>query len=135
MIPADILPIINSKLKNDAVSEDDRLLAIEEVGQVILDYCHIGEIPAALKFTWANMSVDLLVYQQAASTPSDASSESTQTAGAVSSVKEGDTTVSFGGQSPDAADRDRALDTHKAKLDALVMDYKAQLRRYRKVVW
>jgi hypothetical protein len=92
-------------------------------------------VPAALKFTWANMAVDLLVYQHAVNTPADADGETAQTAGAVSSVKEGDTTVSFGGKSPGAADRGRALDTHKAALDVLAMNYTAQLQRYRKVVW
>ncbi len=136
MTAADILPLVRTKFISDAVTEADRLIAVEEIEQTILNYCHITEIPPALKFTWANMAVDLLTYQHAANTPAATSGgDGAETAGAVSSIKEGDTTVSFGGKSSNAADRDRALDTHKATLDNLVMDYTAQLQKYRKVAW
>ncbi len=136
MTSADVLPIVSAKLKNDAITEPERALAIEEIEQTILNYCHIDAVPETLRFTWANMAVDLLTYQHAANTPAAASGGGgSATAGAVSSIKEGDTTVSFGGKSPETADRDRALNTHQAKLDSLVMDYMAQLQKHRRVVW
>jgi hypothetical protein len=135
MTAAELLPIVNLKLKDASIGEDERLAAIDEAGQAILNYCHIREIPPGLKYTLANMAVDLLRYEQAANNPVDSAAGGNDIAGAVSSVTEGDTTVKFGGKSPGAADRDRALDSHKAVLDGLLMDYKAQLQAFRRVAW
>ena len=55
--------IVRAKVKIEAITELDIQLAINEVEEVIKNYCNIDIIPDALKFTWANMSVDLVRYQ------------------------------------------------------------------------
>lgn len=112
-----IKEIVAAKLAGQDISEAAQELAIDEVKQTILNYCHIDTVPAALNYTWANMALDLLLYQQGVT------SGETQT-GPVSSISEGDTTVTFGGEN-----------AHQAKLDDMVLDYRAQLQTFRQVKW
>ena len=52
----------------------------------------------------------------------------------VNSVRVGNTTISFGSGS-DTSTRNRALRSHQANLDQLILDYKSQLNKFRKMVW
>lgn len=119
-----------------AVTETDAQLAVDEVEQVIRNYCNIcatDTIPVELNFTWANMAVDLLKYTTASNT-ADAGSGTEVDSADVSSIKIGDTQISLGGAGS-TNQRAAALKSHSATLDALTLNYRAQLNKFRRVVW
>lgn len=92
------------------ISEDDRGKAercIESTIEYIKNYCHIDSIPDDLKHTVILMAADLFRY--------DVSSDN------VTSIKEGDVTVSYGSNS--------------SSMSSVFKDYKARLARFRKLVW
>lgn len=134
-----VLDILNARLKDDTISEVDKLLAIEEIEEVIKSYCNIDNIPKALKFTWANMAIDLLRYQVTTqSTPSTEASAggvdfNASNTGNISSVKIGDTNISF--SSGDNSLNALSKKSHQANLDDLILNYKEQLQRYRRMTW
>ncbi len=87
---------------------------LEDVEQVIKDYCRIKEIPEVLNNTVLKMAMDLYRNENLG--------EEESSLGSVSSISEGDTTVSYKSSSNEFK-------------DTLIKDYKAQLIRYRKLVW
>lgn len=89
--------------------------AMDNVQEVINNYCHTAEIPAGLLNTAYRMAVDLWRNENFG--------ESTATQGSVSSISEGDTSVSFN-QTADVSYQ-----------DSLLKNYRAVLNRYRKVAW
>lgn len=123
--------IVRTKIKNEAITELDIQLAINEVEEVIKNYCNIDTIPDALKFTWANMSVDLVRYQY----ESNNSSENVLNdidASDVSNIKIGDTQIALQGNN---SERGKTLKSHRPNLDQIVMNNKQQLNRFRRMVW
>lgn len=133
MTPLEILAV---KLTDTSVTEAQRQLAIDEIGQEILNYCHIPVVPPELYSTQANMARDLLLYEQEANRPTnDGGQDDGAVAGKVSSITEGDTSVSFGNKSVAETDRERTLGSHRSMLDALILNYREQLNQFRKVKW
>lgn len=123
--------IVRTKIKNEAITELDIQLAVNEVEEVIKNYCNIDTIPDALKFTWANMSVDLVRYQY----ESNNSSENVLNdidASDVSNIKIGDTQIALQGNN---SERGKTLKSHRPNLDQIVMNNKQQLNRFRRMVW
>lgn len=125
-----VLEILSLKTSNASITEPDKLLAIGEVEQSIKNYCNIDEVPEALNYIWANMALDLVNYNfesnnQAGDTiatdPSD-----------VSSIKVGDTQIQLGGGT---GSRANVLRSHKPNLDQIVMNYREQLNKFRRMVW
>lgn len=131
----DILEIINAKLSNVSIDFHEKALAIEEVENVIKNYCNINTVPSELKFTWANMAIDLLRYQHEANLlPDSDNSLDSVAAGNISSLKIGDTSINLGNEDSLSV-RTIAMKSHSPNLDNLVMNYKSQLQRFRKMVW
>lgn len=97
------------------ISENDKEKAercIESTIEYIKNYCHIDSIPDDLKHTVILMAADLFRY--------DVSSSSGQYDN-VTSIKVGDTTVSYGSNASDTS--------------SVFKDYKSRLARFRKLVW
>lgn len=116
-----VLDIIKLKLpSNTTITEDEMQNAIDEVQNEIFQYCNITELPEGLYYTCANMSVDLLKYTQASFTNNLAQID----ANSVSSIKVGDTQINL-----------QSNRGHKVNMDALIMNYNAQLNRFRRMVW
>lgn len=88
--------------------------ALEDVEEIIKDYCHIKGIPEALNNTVLKMSMDLYRNENLG--------EEGNSLGSISSITEGDTSVSY---------RSSVAEFK----DSLIKDYKAQLNKYRKLVW
>ncbi|QDY23144.1 hypothetical protein CGQ39_13470 [Clostridium botulinum] len=88
--------------------------AIEDAEQTIRDYCHIKEIPEELNNTILRMSID--IYRN------DNLGEEENPLGPISSISEGDTSISY-------------RNANAEFKDSLVKDYKAKLHKYRKLVW
>jgi hypothetical protein len=126
-----ILEIVQAKIKNEAITELDIQLAISEVEEVIKNYCSIDIIPEALKFTWANMAVDLIRYQYESSISADDVLAGID-ASDVSNLKIGDTQIALQGNN---SERGKTLKSHRPNLDQIVMNNKEQLNRFRRMVW
>ena len=125
-----IVEIIENKRPGKFTDTID--FAIDEIEQEIKNYCGISDVPDALRFTVANMSIDLLEYEtEVNKTASSADLENIDLAD-VSSIKVGDTSVNIGESRRDNVRKSR-LNSHKSNLDDIVMNYRAQLNRYRRL--
>lgn len=100
--------------KEDASKDVSLEFIMDSVKEIIMNYCNVDEIPDGLNTTAYRMALD--IYQN-----DNVSAESKT--GPVSSITEGDTTVSFDTSSGDAFK------------DSLIKKYEAQLKRYRRVVF
>lgn len=123
--------IVRTKIKNEAITELDIQLAINEVEEVIKNYCNIDTIPDALKFTWANMAVDLIRYQYESNIGADDVLAGIDVSD-VSNLKIGDTQIALQGNN---SERSKILKSHRPNLDQIVMNNKEQLNRFRRMVW
>jgi hypothetical protein len=123
--------IVRAKIKDEAITELDIQLAIDEVEEVIKNYCNIDTIPDALKFTWANMAVDLIRYQYESNIGEDDVLAGID-ASDVSNLKIGDTQIALQGNN---SERGKILKSHRPDLDQIVMNNKQQLNRFRRMVW
>ena len=126
-----VTEIVRAKIKDEAITELDIQLAINEVEEVIKNYCNIDTIPEALKFTWANMSVDLVRYQYESNISADDVLAGID-ASDVSNLKIGDTQIALQGNN---SERGKTLKSHRPNLDQIVMNNKEQLNRFRRMVW
>ena len=126
-----ILEIVKAKIKDAAITELDIQLAISEVEEVIKNYCNIDTIPEALKFTWANMSVDLIRYQYESNISADDVLAGID-ASDISNLKIGDTQIALQGNN---SERSKTPKSHRPNLDQIVMNNKQQLNRFRRMVW
>jgi hypothetical protein len=105
--------LLGIPLDND--SKDFLLqFTLEDIEQMIKGHCNIREVPKELNNTILKMAVDLYRNENLG--------EEESSLGSVSSISEGDTTVSYKSSSNEFK-------------DTLIKDYKTQLNRYRKLVW
>ena len=133
-----IKDIIKAKLGIDTPSESLLNYNIDEIEQTIKNYCNLDYVPKELTYTFVNMVCDLNTYDSQVvqdNTPSEDGNEDISISpSGVNSVRVGNTTISFGSGS-DTSTRNRALRSHQANLDQLILDYKSQLNKFRKMVW
>jgi len=123
------LEIVNLKIKNASITELDKELAINEIEQVIKNYCNIDKIPEELNYTWANMAVDLINYNYQLNNNDDIVEADSAD---VSSIKVGDTQIQLGGGNNSRA---KTLNSHIPNLDQIILNYQSQLNKFRKMVW
>jgi hypothetical protein len=123
--------IVRAKVKIEAITELDIQLAVDEVKEVIKNYCSIDDIPEALKYTWANMAVDLVRYQYESNNSSEDVLNDID-ASDVSNIKIGDTQIALQGNN---SERGKTLKSHRPNLDQIVMNNKEQLNKFRRMVW
>ncbi|AGR47530.2 putative DNA packaging protein [Brevibacillus phage Abouo] len=95
---------------------------IHEIEKRILHYCHISEVPEALHFTWASMVIDALRVEQATVSEVAAATATSE------SIKIGDTSTSPGKS-------EGVTSTSKDVIESVVLNYRVDLNRYRKLVW
>jgi len=105
--------IILAKMNLEELTPLQEIL-ISETESYIKGYCHIEEVPTALNYTWANMTIDAIV-----SMTESASTEGV--AGPLSGLTMGDVSYSF-------ADRQTATDRY----NDIARGYTRELNRYRR---
>jgi len=127
----ELVRIIKQKQKKVTFTDDEILAALEEVEQVIKNYCSIPSVPDALRYTWCNMSIDLLLYNYEVNTTPDDVLEAFDPSD-VSTIKVGDTSISLGDKYRNNV-RSRTLQSHNANLDDIITNYKAQLNQFRRL--
>lgn len=123
--------IVKQKHTKFEFFNEDIFAALQEVEQVIKNYCSIPAVPEALKYTWCNMSLDLLLYNYEVNTAPNDVMEAFDPSD-VSTIKVGDTSISLGDKYRSNA-RSRTLQSHQSNLDAIVTNYKAQLNQFRRL--
>lgn len=118
----DIWPVVKLRLDLDDGQKDLVETYIDEIGRRILHYCNLSEIPAGLKMTWSSMVIDALRIEQ----PNMDGIEETTSGG--ESIKIGDTSVS-------PASGSALTNATKSVIDQVVLNYRVDLNRYRKLRW
>lgn len=123
--PTEVLKIVKLRLKI-TVDTSDALIDsyISEIGWRIMHYCNISEIPKDLTHVWASMVMDALRVEQS-NVP-----EIAETLPDSLNTKIGDTSVS------EAASSGKEVTAlSKSIIDSVVLNYKADLIRYRRLRW
>ncbi|EGT5474328.1 TPA: phage head-tail connector protein [Clostridioides difficile] len=87
---------------------------LEDVEEIVKNYCNVSVIPEGLNSTVLRMAIDM--YKNESLGSEDIA------LGSISSISEGDTSVSY---------RSSASEFK----ESLLKDYKSQLNRYRKIRW
>lgn len=128
------LEILQAKTSVSNIPVESLLLAINEVEQAIKNYCNIEEVPPELNYTWANMAMDLALYQYEIDNPVIGAIDESIDSSDVSSIKIGDTSIDLKGNSGNSS-RARALKSHRPNLDGILMNYQSQLKSFRRMVW
>ncbi|MDD4690005.1 MAG: hypothetical protein PHE51_09705 [Eubacteriales bacterium] len=128
-----VLEILAAKVGYLAPTADQINNAIDEISFTILNYCNISAIPDELVYTWANMAADLLRYQFFVSQPFENIS-SNQDPSNISALAIGDTQITLDA-TKNTSERAKALRSHSGNLDKIVLNYSAQLNKFRRMVW
>lgn len=105
-----LLGIENTDTSKNTILE----FIIDDVTETILNYCNIEELPSGLEHTAYRMAIDLYRNENIGNEDS---------ATAVSSIEEGDTTVQF---------KKYVDDNFK---NTLLKNYTVQLNKYRRISW
>lgn len=129
-----VLDIVKTKLNNTEIPDDLCELCVDEIEQCIKNHCKIDKVPEALKFTWANMAIDLVRYEYASSNK-DLDEPDNISVADISTIKIGDTNIQLGNSGSSINMRNKAIKSHQAHLDSLIMNYKQQLNSFRRLVW
>ena len=131
----DVFDIIRAKRPNMDIDELHLGYSICEIEQKIKNYCHIPKVPKALYYTWANMVLDLLDYENAYN--SSISKEVDDTVESILSGNYG--TIAMGDTSWKQGEIDmsnpntKALLSHTANLDDLILNYTKDLNEFRRI--
>lgn len=122
MPASDVLAIVKLRLGLD--DSHDALIDsyVQEIGQRIMHYCNLTEVPRELELTLASMVIDALRIEQP-NLPGIA-----ETTGAGEEISIGDTS-SRPAQAPGLTS------TAKSVIDAVVLNYRVDLNRYRRMRW
>lgn len=119
---ANVLKLVKLRL---ALSDEwDALVDsyVQEIGRRILHYCNLDQVPDVLEHTWASMTIDALRIEQP-KLPGIA-----ETSGEVEQVTVGDTSTA-------PAKPAGLTNTAKSVIDEIVLNYRVDLNRYRRLRW
>lgn len=120
MAAEDVLRTVLLRMDLKETSKALVMSYVDEIMHRILHYCNITEIPQQLEGVWASMVIDALRIEQSSR------DEIADSADGGESVKIGD--ISIG-----PAQKSGLSNTSKAVIDAVVLDYRADLRHYRRM--
>lgn len=113
------------------LTDDEILFRVKEVEQSILNYCQIPIVPVSLNYVWANMTVDLILFDiEMNHKPEDLMDA--MDVSDISTIKVGDTSIYVGDRYRSNL-RSRILQSHNANLDEIVMSYTKQLNQFRRI--
>ena len=128
---SELVLLVQKKMIKNPPDEDSIMDCLLEVEAEIKDYCCIPEVPEALKYTWRNMTIDLLKFFVESNTTPDDVLDAFDPSD-VSTIKVGDTSISLGDKYR-SNQRSRILQSHQPNLDTIVFNYRAQLNRHRRI--
>lgn len=105
----------------DGVTQEIQTLALEETKRFILNYCNISCVPTEANFLWANMALDLI------------NGSYLQNTADIDAIKPCEVTSMTAGDM--SASRSSDTIAHKIDLDGLILNYREQLNKYRRLDW
>ncbi|OAB46548.1 DNA-packaging protein [Paenibacillus antarcticus] len=121
--PSEVLETVKLRLQLTGITLDALINSyVREIGRRIKHFCNVEEIPEALTDTWTSMVMDAVRVEL----PNV--DEINESAGGVDNVKIGDTSISPVGSSG-------LSNTAKTVIDKVVLNYRIDLTRYRKLRW
>jgi hypothetical protein len=106
-------------LLGDGVNQTAAQFCLDDCTRLALDYCHLEELPAGLESTVIRMAVDMYRLE--------GYGQAVGSLGEVTSIKEGDTTITF--------EHNKYNTQTGAGGAALLKNYSARLNAFRKVRW
>lgn len=119
----EVMQIVKKRLALDSADKDDLIgTYLQEIGNRIKHYCNIRTIPAELNYVWASMVTYLVHYVQG--------TYEEKLQGHPSSIKEGDTQVSL-----NQINKIISPAISNETIDGIILNYKADLHRYRRMRW
>lgn len=114
------MDIIRAKTASLSIEEMDIRIALEEVETAFRNHCNRSDIPNDARFVIANLAVDLIKSQHG-----DVNSSADAPAGELASISVDDVNLSF----------DANARAHTVNLDDLLLNYREQMNRFRKMRW
>lgn len=113
---------------------------VEEVEEAIRNYCNISAVPRGLLFVWVNLAVDLGRYhaglkRSIATSTGGAGARQPALAGVVTGLTEGDTSLSLAVDAESESVNVASAHTLAEGVDGLLLDYRNQLNKYRRILW
>ena len=130
-----ILEMAKHKTKNlKSLSADDIdfKMAFLQIGQYVLNYCQRMTIPEELDTQLVAMLVDAMKYDYYTTLEDTGYDSANDISKNVSSITEGDTTISFSANST-GSDSSESLDAHTSNLDSWLCNYNSILNNYRQL--
>ena len=129
---------MNRLFGDDAFDDADINDVVEEAELGILNYCNLRSVPRELLGVWANLAIDVYRWERSlAETLSGESGEAKEPklASIVTGITEGDASLSLAVDA--SSDRVRTSSAHDASagVDGVVLNYRDQLNRFRRIVW
>ena len=124
----DVINIVTLNTTGIGATESMIQQAVDETASVIKNYCNLEKVPDGLGYTWANMAEDLVRYRKARN-DADTGIPQAVTADSVSEINIGDTSIKLGSSSSST------LKAHQVNADSLIMNYREQLSKFRRLVW
>lgn len=122
--PSEVKTIVKTRFQITNNSLDALIDSyIREIGRRIQHFCNIDDVPDALTDVWASMTMDALRVEL----PNV--EEFNESAGGGDNVKVGDTSVS------PASSSSGLSNTAKKVIEQVVLNYRVDLVRYRKLRW
>lgn len=123
LTPTEILALVKTRLQLLDSSQDTLINSyVSEIQNRIVHYCNVDVIPDGLKFTWTAMVMDVLRVEQSSV------DEIANTTDQGETVKLGDTSVA-------PAKIPGVTNSTKSIVDEVVLNYRIDLNRFRKLRW
>ena len=109
---------------------------VAAVGKAIRNFCNRDDIPRELESVWAGMVVDYVRWASAVKKQNDPSGSVTSTAGArISAITELSVSAQFSDDTTSQAAQAASAHSVASGVDGIIMDYRDQLYRFRKMTW
>jgi hypothetical protein len=120
----------------DAPADADAAVLSAAVGRAIRNFCNRDDIPAALESVWASMVVDYARWASAVKKQNDPSGGGASTAGArISSITELSVSAQFSDDTTSQAAQAASAHSVASGVEGIIMDYRDQLYRFRRMTW
>lgn len=120
----------------DVPADADAAALTAAVGRAIRNFCNRDDIPGELESVWASMVVDYVRWASAVKRQNDPSGSGASTVGArISSITELSVSVQFSDDTTSQAAQAASAHSVASGVDGIIMDYRDQLYRFRKMTW
>lgn len=119
-----------------APDESDAAVLTAAVGRSIRNFCNRDDIPRELESVWSSMVVDYVRWAEAVKRQNDPSGSVASTAGArISSITELSVSAQFGDDTTSQAAQSASAHSVASGVEGVIMDYRDQLYRFRRMTW